>query len=248
MDSINTTSEPQNETNSPVNNTAPNPPPSQQSSLSQETFLSQGQGDRFDRWVEFFSAIVLALATVLTAWCGYQASLWGGTQTEAANEAAAARIASSEKATISMLRSSIQVGLFVEYASAVAQEETELADFLYKRFPSALKIATDAWLATDPLENPDAPLSPFDMAEYQLPETAEAKSLEVVAAQKNEEASQANERSDEFVLLTVIFATVLFFGGISGKFQWRVIDAAMLGLGVVVMLYGTWRLLTLPMQ
>lgn len=224
------------------------PQPTQELSSPNEEFLSQGQGDRFDRWVEFFSAIVLALATVLTAWCGYQASMWSGTQSEAANAAASARIMASQQATLSMLRSSIQVGLFVEYASAVAREEDDLADFLYQRFPQALKIATDAWLATNPLTNPDAPLTPFDMEEYSLPETAKAQEYEALAAQKNEEANQADARSDEFVLLTVIFATVLFFGGVAGKFQWRVIDAAMLVLGVLVMLYGAWRLLLLPMQ
>lgn len=224
------------------------PQPTHEPSSPHEEFLSRGQGDRFDRWVEFFSAIVLALATVLTAWCGYQASMWSGTQSAAANAAASARIMASQQATLSMLRSSIQVGLFVEYASAVAREEDDLADFLYQRFPQALKIATDAWLATNPLTNPDAPLTPFDMEEYNLPETAKAQEYEALAAQKNEEANQANTRSDEFVLLTVIFATVLFFGGVAGKFQWRVIDAAMLVLGVLVMLYGAWRLLLLPMQ
>ena len=54
---------------------------------AEENLLSQGQGDRFDRWIEFFSAIALALATVLTAWCGYQAALWGGEQTQATSDA-----------------------------------------------------------------------------------------------------------------------------------------------------------------
>jgi hypothetical protein len=146
-----------------------------------------------------------------------------------------------------MLRSSIHIGLFTDYAAAISEQNQRLADFLYTRFPPELKTATDAWRATDPLNNPNAPLSPFDMPEYQLPQQVEAQRLEAVATQKTAEADLANQQSDQYVLLTVIFAMVLFFGGISGKFQWRVIDLAMLGLGVVVLLGGLWFLLRSPL-
>jgi hypothetical protein len=212
-----------------------------------ESLLSQGQGDRFDRWVEFLSAIVLALATVLTAWCGYQASLWGGEQTQAYSEASTARVTAAQQSSIAMLRSSIQVGLFSNYANAFFNGNEKLAEFYYTRFPPELKVATDAWRATKPLTNPNAPLSPFDMPEYKLPQQAEAKHLEEVAAQKSDEAQQANHYGDQYVLMTVIFATALFFCGISGKFQWRVIDLAMLALGTLVVLAGVWYMLRSPM-
>lgn len=218
----------------------------EESPPASRSVLSQGQGDRFDRRVEFFSAIVLALAAVLTAWCGYQAALWGGKQAKAYSDASAARIMAAQQTSEAMLRSSIHIGLFTEYAAAISQENQRLADFLYARFPPELKTATKAWRATDPLNNPNAPLSPFDMPAYQLPQQAEAQRLEEEAGQKSAEADQANAQSDQYVLLTVIFATVLFFGGISGKFQWRMIDLAMLAMGVVVLLGGLWSLLRSP--
>ena len=49
------------------------------------------------------------------------------------------------------------------------------------------------------------------------------------------------------MLLTVLFATVLFFAGVSGKFQWRVLDIAMLIMGVIVMLAGLALILSSPM-
>src|SRR5687768_6919289 len=42
------------------------------------------------RWVEVTCAVVLALAAMASAWCAYQANLWGGVQTfrlAAANKA-----------------------------------------------------------------------------------------------------------------------------------------------------------------
>ena len=143
-----------------------------------KTFLSQGQGDRFDRWVEFFSVIVLSLATVMTAWCGYQAAQWDGEQANYYNLATTAQVAASQKANEGMLRASTQVGLFVEYAAAISTENMELADFLFARFPTTLKAATDAWLALKPLQNPDAPLTPFDMDAYVLEEQIESEKLQ----------------------------------------------------------------------
>jgi hypothetical protein len=111
-----------------------------------------------------------------------------------------------------------------------------------------LKTATEAWLAADPLDNPTAPLSPFDMPEYRLPEQDAAQKAEQRSVEEFETALEADEHADNYVLLTVIFATVLFFSGISGKFQWQVIDAAVLTFGVLVLLGGLMFLLQMPVQ
>ncbi|NTU83855.1 MAG: hypothetical protein HGA45_31525 [Chloroflexales bacterium] len=216
--------------------------------LTAMALLSQGQGDRFDRRVEFFSAIVLSLATVLTAWCGYQAARWSGEQARAYSQAGAARVQAAQQTNQVLLRGSIQVGLFTEYMTARFQGNEALASFYYERFPPELRVAADAWLASNPLEDPGAPRSPFDMPEYHLAQQDEALALEQAASQKATQADEANEQADRYVLLTVLFATVLFFGGISGKFQWRLIDLAMLVLSIGVLLSGLLLLLFLPVR
>ncbi|MCA9869989.1 MAG: hypothetical protein KC487_06380, partial [Anaerolineae bacterium] len=138
--------------------------------------------------------------------------------------------------------------LFVEWAAAVSQENQELEDFLYQRFPPALKTASDAWIATKPLVNPDAPSSPFVMSEYVLEEDDLAEQWQATAEAELAKANQADETSDRYVLLTVLFASVLFFGGIAGKFQSQIIDMAMLVIGSIIFLAGLGILLTFPMQ
>ncbi len=213
-----------------------------------DRILSQGQGDRFDRWVEFFGALVLSVATVATAWCAYQAALWGGDESKFYFEASAAQVEAAQLENKALQRISFQAGIFVEYVAALSQDNQVLADFLYRRFPPELKAATDAWLAEDPLNNPDVPPSPFDMPRYRLPEQDAAEQTDQLVIQKFNEAGDADERADNYVLLTVIFAMVLFFSGISGKFQWRVIDAAVLAFGVVVLLGGLVLLVQMPVQ
>lgn len=203
---------------------------------------------RFDRWVEFLSAIVLSLATVATAWAGYQAALWGGEQSAHMAKANTATVLSAQKSNEAMQIGALHANLFVAWATAISEENTPLSDFLYRRFPPTLKVATDAWMATKPLKNPEAPLSPFVMPEYALPENAQAAELKQQSTAEAALADQANEISDRYVLLTVIFASVLFFGGISGKFQSQVVDMGMLIVATVVFLVGLGVLATFPVQ
>ncbi len=84
------------------------------------------------------------------------------------------------------------------------------------------------------------------MPEYILEESEESEKLSIMADKFFEQATQANLTSDNYVLLTVIFATVLFFGGISGKFRTRVIDLTMLILAFVLFTVGMVVMLGYP--
>lgn len=226
----------------------PSLPPASPTHRGDRILSTQTEVSRFDRWVEFIAAAVLSLATVATAWAGYQAALWGGEQTRHMAAAGAANVQSAQQTTTAQQRASLQATLFVHWATAISEENTKLADFLYERFPKELKVATDAWLATKPLKNAAAPGTPFEMAEYSLPETARAAELRQQSEAESALAAQANETSDRYVLLTVIFASVLFFGGISGKFQSKSVDLAMLVLAGTVFVIGLGILVTFPVQ
>jgi hypothetical protein len=208
--------------------------------------LQEADHNRSGRWPEFFAAALLALATIGTAWCGYQAARWGGKQTAHFVEAIGAYSDSLGLASQATQVEAFHVDLFVAWASALSERNQQLADFLYQRFPPELKAATEAWLALEPLTDPGAPPSPFDMEEYSLPETAESQQMQQLADELFARASAANQTSDNYVLLTVIFASVLFFGGISGKFRAHVIDLTMLAIATLVFLAGVVILFTYP--
>jgi hypothetical protein len=210
--------------------------------------LSNQSVSRFDRWIEFISAVLLALATIGTAWCGYQAARWGGEQTTHFFEAMSAGLGSAHLANQVNQLNALNVNLFVEWSAAVSQGNQELADFLYERFPPELKTAMDAWLATNPLENPDAPASPFAMPQYAPQELEESDRFARMADEFFEQASEENEISDQYVLLTVMFASVLFFAGVSGKFASHVIDLVMLVFAGLVFVIGLVILFTYPIH
>ena len=61
-------------------------------------------------------------------------------------------------------------------------DNQELADFYENRFRPEFAVAFEAWLATDPRNNPDAPKSPFAMPEYTVSLAEEADRLEQEAS------------------------------------------------------------------
>jgi hypothetical protein len=208
--------------------------------------ISSRRSERMQRWIDLLAAILMAAATVATAWCGYQSALWGGMSTVHSSQAMKAIVRAGEFNNLAMQRQSLYVNLFGQYVNAVGTNNTALADFIFNRFPPTLKTATRDWLATNPLNNPNAQASPFDMPSFQMRERAEADRWEQVATDETDAANRAGDVSDQYLLFTIIFASVLFFAGISGKFKWEFIDVLVLALGALTLLIGIGILLTLP--
>ena len=201
---------------------------------------------RVRHWLDLLSATVMAVATVATAWSAYQSSLWNSEQADHHADSTAAVVRVAKLSNLAMQRASTHVTLFVHWASAVNQGDRRMADFLFVRFPEPLKTAAGAWRAMSPLTNPEAPPSPFDMPQYGLPERIEADEWERIAQRESTAAEHANDMASRYLLLTIIYASVLFFAGISGKFRWQVLDVTVLVLGALTLLTGVTIMVASP--
>jgi hypothetical protein len=118
--------------------------------------------------------------------------------------------------------------------------------FLAPRFRSEMKPALEAWLQLDPLNNAAAPSSPFRMAEYAQKETTEVARQEELAAKAMAASREARRFSDDYVLLTVVFASVLFFGGIARAFDSRPLRTGLAALAVLLFLGNLAVLAAMP--
>ena len=125
--------------------------------------------------VEVLATVLLAVAAVATAWSGYQATRWNGEQAKASGTTNKIRIEAARAQGLSQAQTQIDVATFTQWVDAYALRRTELADFYFKRFRKEFKPAVNAWLATRPLKNPNAPLTPFAMPQYKLAAAAEAR-------------------------------------------------------------------------
>jgi hypothetical protein len=198
------------------------------------------------RWIEFVSTILLALATVATAWAGYQASRWGGEQAKAQARANAARIEANRAANLANGQTQVDVATFIQWVDAYAHKDDELTDFYDARFRPEFKPAVDAWIATRPLENPDAPLTPFAMPEYELAATADAERLDATANAEAAKARRDIDRANRYVLCVVLFAASLFFAGMSTRMRSTAAETAVLVIGCVLFLSALVWMATFP--
>ncbi len=199
-----------------------------------------------DRRIDILSAVILSLATVLAAWSAFQSAKWSGEQSVAFAKANANRTESVRNSTLAGQQTQVDVATFIGFADAFAADEPELAEFYRDRAREEFRPALDAWLALEPLKNPDAPPTPFAMEEYALASTAEADRLAEEADRFGQLALDNNQRSDNYVLLAVLFASVLLFAGLAPKSRTLQIQVTMLTMAGIILLVGVGFLLAFP--
>jgi len=193
-----------------------------------------GAGDDRTERLEIVATVLLALATVATAWSGYQASRWNGEQATTAGRSNAARIESTRASSLADTQTQIDVATFTQWVDAYARRDEQLAAFYRRRFRAEFAPAVTAWVATRPLRSADAPLTPFAMPEYHLAARDEAAQLEARADALAAKVRVDVQRATNYVLAVVLFAATLFFAGMSSRMPSPRLRLALLVMGVAV--------------
>lgn len=117
---------------------------------------------------------------------------------------------------------------------------------LERRFRPNFRSAFDAWLATDPQNNPNAPPGPMFRPEYSEPGLDKARQLDAQAAADYQEGAVAGSTSDDYVQTTVFLASVLFLVGISRHCNVRSARFGLVGMSACVVVFAVVRLLDSP--
>ncbi len=231
----------------------------------QEQPAPAASGARRQERLELVATVVLALATVLTAWSAFESTKWSGTQSVHFARAGADRTESAKAESRANSQTIVDVDTFVSWLGAISDERAAnpdviagdgtyqpdpqaLSGFLYLRFRDEFKPAFDAWVAQRPLSNPDAPPTPFAVPEYDLAERRRSDQLDARADRQSALARRDNQRGDNYVLTAVLFASVLFFAGISTKLSSSRSRLFMVSLAIVVLFAGLAILATFPRQ
>lgn len=196
--------------------------------------------------LEIVRASILALATTASAWCAYQSSKWGGVQSGRLVESAMAFQDANRHTLAGLQYRSFDGQFLVSYLEAKHRGEDALAEFFRAHFRPEAKVAIDEWLATKPLDNPNAPRSPFLSPAYVEHESIESKQCAEKASSLQSEAIAAGDKSDGYLLMTVLFASVLFFGGIWDTFHTPLLKRINFSLMVILFLVSVGSMLTLP--
>lgn len=212
---------------------------------------SGAKSDR-DYHLEIAASVILAITTVLTAWSTYQATRWSGLQSINVPRAASYRVESTRAYNLGVQKHGVDTSTFNFFAEAYAAGDDQLAEFYRTRMMRKDFIPfVDAWIASSPLaqELRSAPIrSPVEDPAHLDLLFARSRELEALAEAHFVKATTANQHSDDYVLGTVIFASVLFFAGISSKFRTYNVRMLLLAFAVLMLLFGAGRIVGLPIH
>ncbi|AZH78208.1 MULTISPECIES: hypothetical protein [Microbacterium] len=193
--------------------------------------------------LDVLTVLLLSVTAVVTAWCGFEASKWGGEMSIAFSQASSARVQAASAEARAQAARQYDLTIYTEWVLAERDGDDELVDFIEERFTDEFAVAFQAWDAEGRIAD-----GPFAMAEYVPPGEKEAAELRDRADEKFDEALRNNQRGDDYSLLTVLFALVLFFAALSQHqgARWR--RLVFLVLSVVLALVGVILLATFPIK
>jgi len=200
---------------------------------------------RVQRIIEIVILVLLATATVASAWCVYEAAAWGNVQMEnvgaiSLSQAQSIRLTNDDN-TLRM----IDVNMFLSWLQAASENQTVRMVFLEDRFRDEFKPAFNEW--RNSAKQGEIPVgTPFSLPSYSLKTSRELEQLKLNMSVNLDNVRQANANSDSYILTTVFGALVLFFAGVSGKWKWPVVTLVFIGIAVIFLVIVLQRIFTLP--
>lgn len=197
-----------------------------------------------DRILEVLAVLLLGVATVGTAWCGLQSTLWNGEQDDRAMLAANERVEASRLFGLATQTIAYDASMVAQYADAVIAEDDRRQEFLRRVLmrPDFLPFL-DAWRAE--IRAGRTPNLTADQA-YRDSVTKAYREAESRAEGLATSASAAGQVGDSYVLMTVLLAISLFFAGVTSSFRFPVVRLLLLSGSIACLGLATARLVDLP--
>jgi hypothetical protein len=195
-------------------------------------------GPQAGRLIEIVTVLLLGVATVGSAWSAYQVSRWNGVETDEARASAAFRIEGSREfalATQIVAYDSATVG---QIAAATVAGNQEHLDFLRETLvrPGFVPVL-QSWQAQ--IAAGETPTNLLSDDDYLGDLFAASIAADAQAAAATVLSEEAGSNADDYIQLTLFFASALFFAGITASFANRLSKVTLLvGAGVILAVAG----------
>lgn len=191
-------------------------------------------GNGRHEWIDIAASILLGVATIASAFCGYQATLWSGEQTAHLANANNRQFESMRKTTAADREALIDVATFFNVQQAVFRHDERMITFVKEHARPEFRGPLAAWLhEAEVTGRTDA--TPFERHEYQLADAKEAQRLRDEGLKANDAATHANAQGDLWVMHTVFVTLALFFLSISTQARLRKVRYINLAFGALVL-------------
>jgi len=203
-------------------------------------------GEKHAQRIEIVEAVLLAVVAVATAWSGYQTARWDGDQAHLYGLANKARAEENRAANLNgqqLLFNTSTLGFWLQEKAAGDERSARLFE---RRFLPEYRVAFNAWIKTDPLNNPRAPAGPSLMPQYHSAAAERAARADERASAYFEQGTQAREKGDRYLRNTVLLGTVLFLTALAQKFKITRVRLSLLGVAVALLVVALYFVFTYP--
>jgi hypothetical protein len=191
-------------------------------------------------------AVLLAIVAVLAAWSGFASAKWGTESSLNLAKASAARTEANRVYLNGLETLNFDSTTFNAWFTAYLVGNQAGMTVAERRFRAPFDVAFNAWMATDPFTNPNAPKGPTYMPQYVTPGKAQSAALDAKAERLYSMGAEAGSNSDNYVRTTVYLATVLFLVGISGHFRLRGARFGLVAVGGSILIFAVVLLILAP--
>ncbi len=200
------------------------------------------------RIIEVFAVVLLAAATVASAWCAYQSSQWNGEEASLARQSTDQRVEATRLFTLGTQGISYDGTVAAGFAEAYVNGNTELQDFYRNVLARPDFVPTlDQWVnSADQGGNQlGSLLTDQDYVSSQLTGYNEATAK---ADQLSDESETAGDNGDAYIVLTLVLAGALFFAGVTSSFRSPSLQLALLAMSGVLLAISVGQIVTMPVQ
>ncbi len=200
-----------------------------------------------ERLIQMVAVLLLGIATVGTAWCGYQSSQWNGAQSDLARTSSDQRVEASRLFGLATQQVSYDASSVAQYAQAVQSDNVKLAQFYRKNLirPAFLPFL-DKWQAE--IAAGGSPTILFQNPAYLAIQFGPYQNA-IGASEKSTNASQkAGEIANKYVVNTILLAIALFFAGVTSSFGYKPARVCLIVLSVATVGISALQLAGLPVS
>ena len=199
-----------------------------------------------ERVIEILAVLLLGIATVGSAWCGYQATRWNDKEGDLARAASDVRIEGARLFSLATQRVSYDANIVAQYAQALASGDQRLQQFYRTTLvrPDFLPIL-DEWQA-QAAGGTGSPPNLLQNQAYMDAQFADYRAADARAEELSRESDEASRNGSAFVLTTLLLAMALFFAGVTTTFKIRFARIALLAGAGLTICFAAARVASLP--
>jgi hypothetical protein len=198
------------------------------------------------RLIEIITVVLLAAATLGSAWCAYQVTRWNSEEAQASRQATDDRIDATREFGLATQKVAYDASVIAQYAQAYAAGNQALIDFIRTNlvrpdFAPVLNQFEQQLQAGGPVN-----ANLFENQTYLQEQFAASNADDAKAAAATARSEQAGVNGDAYTVNTLLMAAALFLAGVTTSFKTIMVRILLLGIAALTLCYAGARLITLP--